>query len=458
MNKKVVILGILAVCLSISIGIGFSYAVWTQTEKQTGTNTFESGCFSISLGNENEAINIPNGYPISDEKGIQQEAYTFTITNTCSIYAHFSVNLEKLNTSTMEDQYIKLQLNNRRPMLYNAYNQVTAATTGNTSRSLDFGGLEPQATREYTLRLWIDNEATNDQVGGSTFQGNIVVTSVAAEPTGAEYIENLLATNKDTMANDDPDENVRYIGANPNNYVKFNNELWRIIGVFYVKPSEEGPYEKRIKIIRKDRLPSNLAWESSNGNDWSMASLQKVLNGDYYGKIENYSSNGLNLQAQGMVTNVVWTLGGLGEEYPSKGTAQYFYEKERENLVYDGNSKIFAEKVGLMYPSDYGYATGGSSLTPRIICLAKEMYHWDNLSDCHNNNWLFSPSYDQWTLSHYSDDSLFVFYVHSSGHVVAGWGTNSSRWVHPVVYLKSDVKITGGKGTSEQPYTLSVDD
>ena len=28
------------------------------------------------------------------------------------------------------------------------------------------------------------------------------------------------------------DNNIRYVGANPNNYVEFNGEAWRIIGVF----------------------------------------------------------------------------------------------------------------------------------------------------------------------------------------------------------------------------------
>ena len=40
------------------------------------------------------------------------------------------------------------------------------------------------------------------------------------------------------------DENIRYYGSNPNNYVSFNNELWRIIGVF----------GNNVKLVRKDRL------------------------------------------------------------------------------------------------------------------------------------------------------------------------------------------------------------
>ena len=36
----------------------------------------------------------------------------------------------------------------------------------------------------------------------------------------------------------------RYIGSVPNNYITFNNETWRIIGVF----------DERIKIIRDESI------------------------------------------------------------------------------------------------------------------------------------------------------------------------------------------------------------
>ena len=45
----------------------------------------------------------------------------------------------------------------------------------------------------------------------------------------------------------------RYIGANPNNYVKFNDELWRIIGVFDTDDGT-GKLEKRLKIIRNGSI------------------------------------------------------------------------------------------------------------------------------------------------------------------------------------------------------------
>ena len=49
------------------------------------------------------SISLSNAYPIPDEEGISLTPYTFTITNTCETYASFQINLEILNTSTLEN-------------------------------------------------------------------------------------------------------------------------------------------------------------------------------------------------------------------------------------------------------------------------------------------------------------------------------------------------------------------
>ena len=48
----------------------------------------------------------------------------------------------------------------------------------------------------------------------------------------------------------------RYRGANPKNYVTFNNETWRIIGVFPTE-DENGNIENRIKLIRNESIGNN---------------------------------------------------------------------------------------------------------------------------------------------------------------------------------------------------------
>ena len=275
------------------------------------------------------------------------------------------------------------------------------------------------------------------------------------EIPATDVIEDAYTNNTTTLAYDEA-KNLRYIGANPNNYVLFNDELWRIIGVFS-KDTHGVSGEKLVKIIRSESLGS-MAWNSANTNDWSTASLQTTLNGDYLNGSGSYASTGIKSDtARNMIETVTWKLGGTASyTSSSNGLASHFYGYERGTTVYSGRPTTWSGKVALMYPSDYGYATSGGSTTNRDACLAKELYNWDSssFSDCKNNDWLYDST-TQWTLTPYSSDSSGVFFVYSAGCV--GYNlANYSYGVRPSVYLTSNVKISGGDGTSNSPYTLEA--
>ena len=264
------------------------------------------------------------------------------------------------------------------------------------------------------------------------------------------------------------DNNPRYIGADPNNYVYFNCddynnpssgtcELWRIIGVFN-KNSHGRSGEKLVKLIRSDSL-GNIAWDSADTNDWSTASLQTTLNGDYLNGSGSYAATGIkNNTTRNMIANVTWKLGGTASyTSASNGLASHWYGYERGTTVYSGRPTTWQGKIALMYPSDYGYATSGGSTTNREACLAKELYNWDSssYSDCKNNDWLLDSSTNQWTLTPHSSYSSYVFIVLHAGFVSSNIADYSCG-VRPSVYLTSNVGISGGDGTMNNPYTLKV--
>ena len=274
------------------------------------------------------------------------------------------------------------------------------------------------------------------------------------------------------------DNNLRYVGAEPNNYVSFNNELWRIIGVMNNIDDGTGKKETRLKIIRDESIGS-YSWDnkasgtgsstSSNGsNDWSDSALQIVLNeGAYWNRTTgecpygqkgatttcDFSSTGLTEEAKAMIDNAKWNLGGSSTY--NNVTASMFYERERGTTIYEGRPTEWTGEIGIMYPSDYGYATS------KVSCLNEGLYNWAEFSVssdiCGNNDWLYNSSNTQWTLTSYSGNSNYVFYVTSlHGNITRNYASSSSCAVYPVLYLSSNVKIVSGNGSQSNPFKLSL--
>ena len=257
----------------------------------------------------------------------------------------------------------------------------------------------------------------------------------------------------------------RYIGPNPDNYVQFNDELWRIIGIF----------DGKLKLIRNesigdyswDNKPSGIGSSTSSwgSNDWSDSALQEVLNnGPYYNRTSgtcpsgattacDFSSNGLTEEAKQMIELSTWELGG-SSTYDDV-TAQMFYERERGTTVYSGRPTEWTGYIGLMYPSDYGFATSGGSTTGRSSCLAKELYNWESssYSDCKNNSWLYDSSRTQWTLTPDAGNSNAVFRVIYDG-IVYNISANYGFGVRPSLNLKSEIEFVTGTGSESDPYIL----
>ena len=266
---------------------------------------------------------------------------------------------------------------------------------------------------------------------------------------------NSSVTNLTTQVNNKATRNEngkRYKGKNPDNYIWFNDELWRIIGNIPVcLTSGCASTENRVKIIRNDSIGAIKYDESSS--TWMGSNIQNLLNTCYLGKTSScdsycysystsakgtcdYSSDGIDITDYygKMIEDVYFNVGAGNETYK---TAANYYTQE---IATHATS---TSKIGLMYASDWGYAiegfTGvlGSDGSPQ------------NSSD---KNWLFSNGYE-WTMSAYSSSSPlrvvcrgFLNYRSASTGYAA----------RPVLYLKSNVYVVSGKGTKVDPYRIGM--
>ena len=128
-NKKFVIIVIALVFL---LTMGFSYAWWRLSFVQDKANTAVSKCFKLELANQANEINLTNMYPITDEEGRKLTPYTFTLKNTCSVSAKYSLNMEMLEGTTLNSNYLAVLVNNKDIKLLSSYNTATTVIAGST--------------------------------------------------------------------------------------------------------------------------------------------------------------------------------------------------------------------------------------------------------------------------------------------------------------------------------------
>ena len=501
-RKKYIILVVVTVLISVIALTGATYALLTATIEGNKKVTLKAGILKVDFTDGNY-INLDNVAPISDSKGLQQEPYTFTITNNGNINAYYHVLLEEDNANTLTNSYLKMRLTGD-----NGYDSGVVKVSDYGTNYFEIKGeevLEPTKKVTYKLWMWLDINADNS-AQGKLYKSKIVVESfdrkqgvnavqLVKSKANEESLDYNTATEvqkKEMWTHTHPETeqtealtDYRYIGANPNNYVTFNDELWRIIGVFTVDDGT-GKKEERLKLIRNESI-GDYSWDNkdtSTGaennygkNNWTDARLNYLLNpghesesvggslywnsgsGTCYKGQSNettscdFTTTGLKDKAKNMIGDTLWYLGGSSTH--TDVTSTMFYERERGTTVYSGRDTNFVGKVGLMYPSDYGYATSGGSTTNRNACLNKELYNWDSssYSDCKNNDWLYNSSIYQWTIMPHVD-SDDVFRVDASGFVYY-YLVYFSLGARPVVHLKSNIKITEGNGSKETPYILA---
>ena len=277
------------------------------------------------------------------------------------------------------------------------------------------------------------------------------------------------------------DGNIRYYGANPNNYVDIGDRtsndkviLWRIIGVF----------DGKLRIVRNETIgkyPYDTSASTVNSgqgvNEWSQADSMKLLNPEYDSELIGGSlwykggSGSCYFGQNNGTTECDFTSTGLSNKSKDYITDQTVYLGSGDNnLIYPDQAYIMERgnttrtctdvkvcndtvertsswtgKVALMYPSDYGYAVD--------LSLCKKTLSAYNDSTCINNNWLKTPI--GWLMTPYTSDYYRMWAVINAGSVSRGRAYYSDYNVRPVVTLKANIIFESGAGTSTDPFVVA---
>ena len=209
-----------------------------------------------------------------------------------------------------------------------------------------------------------------------------------------------------------------YKGANPNNYITFNNETWRILSI---------EADGKIKIVR-DELLSNRAFDSTNSNNWDRPSdIKTYLNGEY---LESITLN------KEKIVSSTWSIGGVTDDNNDLAG----------QIAAENGTQSQSASVGLITVSEYLRAN-----TNKEECGNFSLIN-DNYSTCKTTNWLVKGTM-YWTISPYADYSNSVFYVFDDGSL----GNSYSLFpyaVLPAITLSSDISLSGS-GTAGDPYKIN---
>ena len=547
MSKKRLAFILVAVCLVGLIGIGISYSYYlanisTSNEENKNSNITTTTITNVVMDMQGK-ISSNGAYP---GHKMVKEVVVRGIGESNSLPANASIRITSELGDFIDDVTWKL---------YKSEEAITCSSTlhkeGNiyeestcnipSSATLELEGtsgtkyknivVSPNTETKYYLVIEYVNDKEWDQSYqmGKSFSVDIGLQerleTLTLNNLLTDSISQLLAKNPIELSSDDPDNNVRYIGTDPSNYIYFNCsnysnqtadtcEKWRIIGVFNNVTKGDGSKENLVKIIRTDSL-GDFKWDYKKNsvgtsitdygsNDWTDSQLMMMLNpvdylksgytnssdiislgsqqlyskmGSYYSGTKgcepvsivsgalfsctevDFTSTGLkNDMTRNAIEEVIWNLGGtITYDSSSNGLASHWYGYERGTTVYTGHATTWTGKIGLMYPSDYGYATSGGTPKDRAACLAKELNNWDfsDFSDCEGNDYLSDTNNWQWTLTPYSAYAGMVFDVRT-GYITYDRSASSTNAVRPALFLKSSIIVDKGTGTLNDPYQLKI--
>ena len=514
-KKRTILYGLLVTVLVL---IGVTYAYYRITKTQTNSNVIGTRtCLNTTLTEETSEIVLSDAFPISDEDGLKQSPFTFTLTNNCDSYVKVTIALvseyrTSTNTAYLKDNYVKSNLSTKGT---NDGSSVILSTlslgevdTNTQGYVLKTTGLKNKEAKSFDLRLWLDSKTTNEQGLNKTWKGKIVVSVVAAEyvPTFAETIlaknevkapittpgaavstasEALLASTED-----DYGTSYYFRGAVTNNYVEFANKCWRIVRV-----GGDGS----VKLILHNDNPTGVANPCDAANNSASAAFARysgetyksAFNTNYndnayvgfkYGTVgaSGYDATHANTNKSTILTNLeTWYTNNL-KTYESVIDDNVWCNDKTNVTDTTFNPYNYSNVNGLGYAKNVTYygatqrLVGTSGTGPSLKCngeLSKinskvGLITADELALAgyaagtgNTTTYLQENATDTywWSLSPYrfDGDDAYVWYVFGSNGIFDSNYVNFTYGVRPSISLKSTTNVTGN-GTSSSPFIISM--
>ena len=496
--------------------IGVSFAWFRLYLSQTENNTIASRtCFNTTLTEDTSKISLTDAFPITDEDGLKQTPFTFTIKNNCNSYVKVYITIdstyrESTNTSYLKDNYMKVNISPKGTTTGKSVilgsQTLTDLENNRKGYIIVSTGLKANEEKSYDLKIWMDSAVTTEQGLNKNWSGKIVVVSNASnKPTFAETIlannevktpittpgaaistadEALLAS-----AEDDYGTSYYFRGAVTNNYVEFANKCWRIVRV-----GGDGS----VKIILHNDNKAGAANPCDAANNSASAAFARYSGETYesafntnkednayigfkYGTpgSNTYEATHANTNNSTKLTNLeTWYNDNLKTYESVIDDTVWCNDKTNVNgLGYGTNDTDYGATQRLVSTNGSAGGTGPSlkcngelsKITSKVgLITADELAYAGYAYRLKNSTtYLQENATDNWWCSlspvFFSSDAN----VWDAGGSAVVWGVNDSRGsfgfvgvgfaigVRPSISLKSTTNVTG-EGTSSSPFIISM--
>ena len=389
-NKKYILLLIVSIVIILALGI--TYAWLTQTLDGSKIQSMRVGTFKLSL-QEGNSLSLQSAEFMSDEDGLKQDGFTFTVENTGKFTGSYSVYLDDDSISSdqirLDDKFIKYNLE---------VNGTKNNSTALSSRKIYDGSLARGKKDTFTLRIWL-NKDVNGDIGGQVFKVKLRIEA-NQEMTPVPVAEKLLASVGSNGAIDTSDPEQTFItGTDPNNYIWYSGKLWRAVSI--------DPSDNSVKLVTQWDI-SSIPYNSENKNSFQGSYMEQWLND----------------------TSVDGFLGNLREPEKFIKTDSIWNATLTTDSIKPAKTTMITNAVGLLNTYEFSKS-------------------YENVQNGYLNNEL-----NFWLLTPYSQKLVTV--VHYDGTISAENPVVSSG-IRPSVNLKSNIKIVSGTGTSDNPYRLQGD-
>ena len=276
------------------------------------------------------------------------------------------------------------------------------------------------------------------------------------------------------QAADDYGTTYYYRGNVKNNIVQFAGFYWQIVRI-----NGDGSirlmYDGTVKnATGGDQTIGNSQFNSKYNNPAYVGYMYGNPDGTTFDEVHNNTNNSIiktavdnwyktNIVDKGFSSNVSNAVGFCGDRTLRSGdgvsTTQNSYFSSYKRLENNTPQFTCPELSRDLYTTAAS-SIGNKALTYPVGLITYDELVYAGMDNRHTNklSWAYSTQY-YWTMSPSSFDATLGYaiewFLNSAGNLTPWWGVGSHLGARPVINLKSDTLITGGIGTSSDPFVVN---